>query len=76
MKIKNYLYTNTEMAMIIDEYIHSSRDREILKLCFMDNISYEVIGEKVGLTPRQVSNVVRKGSIIIAERLEKRGQYV
>lgn len=74
MRVKDYSYTNSEMENIIDEYIHSQRDRLILKLCFIDGVTHEKIAEHsdVDLTPRQVSNIVSKGSIVIAEQLGKR----
>ena len=74
MRVKDYTYTNTEMEEIIDEYIHSARDRLILKLCFIDGVTHEKISEheEIDLTPRQVSNIISKRSIIIAERLEAR----
>ena len=74
MRVKDYVYTNSEMENIIDEYIHSARDRLVLKLCFIDGISHEKISEykEVDLTPRQVSNIISKGSIVIAEQLEGR----
>ena len=72
MRVKDYSYTNSEMEHIISEYIHSQRDRQILKLCFVDGITHEKIAEVVDLTPRQVSNIISKGSIIIAEQLERR----
>ena len=74
MKVKDYTYTNTEIENIIDEYIHSRRDRVILKMCFIDGESHEKIGEMIDLSSRQVSNVVSKGSIVIAEQLERRGK--
>ncbi len=76
MKVKDYLYTNTEMEEIIDEYVHSSRDRLILKMCFIDGITHEKISEReeVDLTPRQVSYIISKYSILIADILEKRGK--
>lgn len=75
MKVKDYLYTNTEMEAIIDEYIHSARDRLILKKCFIDGISHEKISalEEVDLTPRQVSYIISKYSILITDLMEKRG---
>lgn len=74
MAVKDYLYTNSEMENIIDEYIHSQRDRLILKLVFIDGISYEKVSEhsEVELTPRQVANIVKKASIVIEEVLKKR----
>lgn len=76
MKLKDYIYTNSEMETIIDEYIHSARDRLILKLCFIDGVTHEKISEHddVNLTPRQVSNIISKGSKVLANRLEARGK--
>lgn len=74
MRVKDYLYTNSEMEKIIDEYIHSSRDRLVCKMCFIDGITHEKIAEHkdIDLTPRQVSNIISKNSLIIAECLENR----
>ena len=73
MKVKDYIYTNSEIENIMDEYIHSRRDRVILKMCFMDGETHERIGEFIGLSPRQVSNIISNGSLVIVEQLEKRG---
>ena len=72
MRVKDYFYSNSEMENIIDEYIHSSRDRLVLKLVFIDNIPYEKVAEhqEIDLTPRQVANVVKKGSVIIEKCLK------
>ncbi len=72
MRVKDYKYTNTEMEKIISEHIHSARDRKVLCLCFIDGITHEKIAEIVELTPRQVSNIISKGSLVIAEQLEVR----
>ena len=74
MKVRDYEYTNSEMEHIITEHIHSSRDRLILKMCFIDGISHEKISEhpEVDLTPRQVSNIISKNSLIIVKYLDKR----
>lgn len=74
MRVRDYDYTNSEMENIIDEHIHSARDRLILKLCFIDGVSHEKISEHedVDLTPRQVSNIISKGSLVIVKYLEGR----
>ncbi len=60
------------MEAIIDEYIHSARDRLVLKLVYIDSITYEKVAEHedIDLTPRQVANVVQKGSVIIEKCLK------
>lgn len=62
-------YTNSEMRMLIDEHIHSERDREILKMCYIDGYCYEKIGEKVDLTPRRISTIISKGTEVIEKFL-------
>ena len=72
MRIKDYEYTNSEMEHIIDEHIHSQRDRVICKRCFIDGMTHERIAEEVDLTPRQVSNIISKNSLVIAKHLGER----
>lgn len=74
MRVKEYSYTNSEMEKIINENIHSKRDRLILKMCFIDGITHEKISEHedIDLTPRQVSYIISKHSIVIAKCLEAR----
>lgn len=54
-------YTNTQVSNIIDEYIHSERDRAILKRRLIDGVCYEPLAEEFDLSVRQVKTIVRKG---------------
>lgn len=65
-------YTNSEMRELIDEHIHSERDRLILKLCYIDGYTHEKISEHkdVQLTPRRVSAIISKGTLVISKYLE------
>lgn len=53
-------YYNDEIEYIIDQVIHSSRNRVILKRKLIDGISFEKIAEEVDLSTKQVKNIVRK----------------
>lgn len=53
--------SNSTLAALIDEWIHSSRDRDILKMSLIDNISYEVIAEKLEMSDKQIGRIVRRG---------------
>ena len=53
-------YTNSQIAAVIDEFIHSERDRAILKRRFIDGICYERLAEEFELSVRQVKNIVYK----------------
>lgn len=53
-------YTNSEITNLIDEHIHSERDRAILKRRLVDGIRYEKLAEEFELSVRQVKNIVYK----------------
>ena len=63
-------YTHSEMRNLIDEHIHSERDRNILKLCYIDGYTYESIAEKVELSPRRISTIISNGTVIIEKYLQ------
>lgn len=52
--------TNSEIAEIISEHIHSERDRHILKMKLIDGYTYEKIAEIVDMSPRYVRSIVKK----------------
>lgn len=62
-------YSNSEMNNVIDEWIHSKRDREILKLCYIDGETFESIAEKVDLSPRRISTIIANGTLVIEKHL-------
>ncbi len=53
-------YTNTQISFLIDEYIHSERDRKILKRRLIDGICYEPLAEEFDLSAVQVKRIVYK----------------
>lgn len=52
--------TNSELAELISEHIHSERDREILKLKLIDGYTYEKIAEIYEMSPRYIRSLVKK----------------
>ncbi len=64
-------YTNSQITHLIDEYIHHKRDREIMKLHYVDGMSAEKIAEMKGieLTPRRVSAILSDRLLEIAPYL-------
>lgn len=62
-------YSNSEITHIINEYVHSKRDREILLACFVDGITHETIAEAVDLSPRRVSKIISDYSLVIDSHL-------
>lgn len=53
-------YTNSQIEALIDEHIHSERDRKILKRRFIDGICFEPLAEEFGLSVVQTKNIVYK----------------
>lgn len=52
---------NSERVQLIDEWIHSERDRQILKMSLIDKISYEKIAEHFEMSDRQIRRIIKKG---------------
>lgn len=53
-------YTNSQIAYLIDEYIHSERDRAILKRRLIDGICFEPLAEEFDLSVAQVKRIIYK----------------
>lgn len=51
-------YTNSQIRALIDEYVHSERDRAILKRRFIDGICFEPLAAEFDLSVRHVKNIV------------------
>lgn len=52
--------TNSELAEIIGEHIHSERDRQIMRMKLIDGLTYEKIAENVDMSPRYIRALVKK----------------
>jgi hypothetical protein len=63
-------YTNSQISQVIDEHIHSERDRKILKRRFIDGIIFDRLAEEFDLSVRQVKNVVYKSEKILLKYLK------
>lgn len=60
MKIR---YTFSDMDKLIGEYVvgkNAKRDREILRLHFLDGLSNREIAEAVDMSEAQIQRIVRK----------------
>lgn len=64
-------YKNSEFIRLTDEYIHSERDRAILKRRFIDGICFEPLAEEFDLSVRQTQNIVYKQGNKILKLMEK-----
>ena len=63
-------YTNSQIGQIIDEYIHSQRDRSILKSRYIDGLTQEALSEMYDLSVKQIRNIIYKSEVILFRHLE------
>ena len=52
--------SNSEISRLIDEWVHSERDRKILKRRLIDGICYEPLAEEFGISVRHMKTIVYK----------------
>ena len=53
-------YLNSEIIALIDEKIHSERNRAILKRRLVDGITYEKLAEEFDLSVAQIKRIIYK----------------
>ena len=63
-------YTNSQIKALIEEYIHSERDRSILKRRLIDGICFEPLAEEFDMSDRQVRNIVYRCEKIIFSHVD------
>lgn len=51
-------YTNSEITALINEHIHSERDRAILKRRLVDGICFEPLAAEFGLSVQRTKSIV------------------
>jgi len=62
---------NERIEKLIDSYVHSQRDRTIIKLSLIDNISYTRISQRLDLevSSRTVQEIMNKWMHIILKHI-------
>lgn len=61
--------SNSQISELIDEWIHSERDRKILKRRLIDGICYEPLAEEFDMSVRQMQNIVYKAQKVLFKKL-------
>lgn len=62
-------YQNEQMTKLIDEHIHSERDRRILKRNLCDGIGYEALAEEFQMSRSQIARIVPRGERVVFEHV-------
>lgn len=52
--------SNSELEKAIDEWIHSERDRKILKRRLIDGICYEPLADEFNISVRHMKTIVSR----------------
>lgn len=61
--------TNSEIEHAINEWIHSERDRKILKRRLIDGICFEPLAWEFDMSVRQMKNIVSRAEEILFKHL-------
>lgn len=64
-------FKNSDLVIVINDYVHSERDRNVLKRRYIDGIKFEPLAEEFDLSVRQVKNIIYKHEKSIFKHLEK-----
>ena len=57
---RNTRYTNNFMENLIDELVHSKRDRAILKRRYIDGLIFDELAEEFHISTRHIKTIVHK----------------
>lgn len=61
--------SNSEIDHLIDEWIHSERDRKVLHLRLVDGLTYERIADRMDMSVRAIKNIVYKAEAKLFKHL-------
>lgn len=57
--------SNTDLSILIDEWIKNERDRKIMKRRLLDGITHERIAEEFELSVKQIYRITNKYTAIL-----------
>ena len=60
---------NSQIEHAIDEWIHSERDRKILKRRLIDGICYEPLADEMGMSVKRIKTIVYKAEAQLFKHL-------
>lgn len=60
-------YSNIRIEEVINEYIHSKRDRSILYEALVNGLSYNRLADEFNLSARHIRKIVQKGKIELSK---------
>ena len=61
--------SNSEIVELINEYIHSERDRKLMQRRFVDGIRYEPLSEEFDLSTVHTKRIIYKQTETICDKI-------
>lgn len=61
--------SNSELEKLINEWIHSERDRKILKRRLIDGICYEPLADEMNMSVRHIKSIVSRAEAKLFKHL-------
>lgn len=58
-------YTNSEIRYLIEEHLHSKREREIAVARLIDGLTIEQLAEQFDMSPRHMQRIVNRIQTIL-----------
>lgn len=58
-------YTNSQVTQVINEHVHSERDRNIMIDRLVNGMCYEPLAEKYDLSVTQVKRIIYKLQMVV-----------
>lgn len=64
---------STHLCQVIDDYVHSERDREIIKMSLLHGVSYTRIADRLEpwLSPRTIQEIMNRWMPIIMDHIDR-----
>jgi len=62
-------YSNSQIAELIDEWIHSERDRAIMKRRLIDGLTFEKLAEEFDMSERQIKRIHYKSIDMLSKHI-------
>lgn len=62
-------YTNSKIRELIDEYLHSDRDRRLLYRRLVDGVTFERLAEEFELSVSQTKRIIMKSQDVLFRHL-------
>lgn len=64
-------YTNSQISLAIDDFIHDAKHRDILKDRLINGMIYEDLAEKYNYSTRQIKRIVYREQKILFDKMSR-----